>query len=822
MPRDLIFPVDIRLFYCKIIGMEEKALHILEYDKIIDRLAEFATSAAGRELCHKLRPSSDIRRIREWQKNTSDARDRIRLKGQALSFAGVKDIGESLKRVEVSGSLGAQELLAVSAVLTVAARAKQYGRMSEDESEDREDSLSETFSLLEPLTNVNNEIKRCILSEDEISDDASPELFSIRKKMRQTSDRIHGSINGLLNTYRDYLTDSVVTQRDGRYCLPVKAEYKSRVPGMVHDASSTGMTLFIEPMVIVNLNNELSELAIQEKKEIERVLERLSLSLTPYTVELADDVKLLRKLDMIFAKARYSYEISGCEPVFSKDRVVELKAARHPLIPKDRVVPIDLSLGKDFDLLIITGPNTGGKTVSLKTAGLLSLMGQAGLHIPAAEGSVLGVFDDVYADIGDEQSIEQSLSTFSAHMKNIVDILSKADSRSLCLFDELGSGTDPTEGAALAMAVLDFLRRMQTRTIATTHYSEIKMYALQTERVENACCEFDVETLSPTYRLLIGIPGKSNAFAISRKLGLPEYILKEAESYIAAEDAGFEDVVAKLNEDRAAALKAREETESYKKEIEILRDRLRRKEARTEESRDKILRDARAEAQRILKDAKDTADEAIKGINKLKATGAFSEAEAEREKLRAGIRKNEAQGGLRVKGPSKPVSARKLRIGDGIRVTRMGGMTGTVSTLPDKDGNLFVQLGIMKSKVNIKDIELVDEKSEGKERKQAFVGQKGLTGGSGGSGSFMPKAMSARSEVNLIGMTTDEAIPEMEKFLDDAYLGHLETVRVVHGRGTGALRDAVHRRLRKLSYVKSFRLGEYGEGDTGVTIVTFK
>ena len=802
--------------------MEEKALHILEYDKIIDRLAEFATSVAGRELCHKLRPSSDIRRIREWQKNTSDARDRIRLKGQALSFAGVKDIGESLKRVEVSGSLGAQELLAVSAVLTVAARAKQYGRMSEDESEDREDSLSETFSLLEPLTNVNNEIKRCILSEDEISDDASPELFSIRKKMRQTSDRIHGSINGLLNTYRDYLTDSVVTQRDGRYCLPVKAEYKSRVPGMVHDASSTGMTLFIEPMVIVNLNNELSELAIQEKKEIERVLERLSLSLTPYTVELADDVKLLRKLDMIFAKARYSYEISGCEPVFSKDRVMELKAARHPLIPKDRVVPIDLSLGKDFDLLIITGPNTGGKTVSLKTAGLLSLMGQAGLHIPAAEGSVLGVFDDVYADIGDEQSIEQSLSTFSAHMKNIVDILSKADSRSLCLFDELGSGTDPTEGAALAMAVLDFLRRMQTRTIATTHYSEIKMYALQTERVENACCEFDVETLSPTYRLIIGIPGKSNAFAISRKLGLPEYILKEAESYIAAEDAGFEDVVAKLNEDRAAALKAREETESYKKEIEILRDRLRRKEARTEESRDKILRDARAEAQRILKDAKDTADEAIKGINKLKATGAFSEAEAEREKLRAGIRKNEAQGGLRVKGPSKPVSARKLRIGDGIRVTRMGGMTGTVSTLPDKDGNLFVQLGIMKSKVNIKDIELVDEKYEGKERKQAFVGQKGLTGGSGGSGSFMPKAMSARSEVNLIGMTTDEAIPEMEKFLDDAYLGHLETVRVVHGRGTGALRDAVHRRLRKLSYVKSFRLGEYGEGDTGVTIVTFK
>ena len=726
--------------------------------------------------------------------------------------------------MEVSGALSAHELLSVSTVLSVAARAKQYGRMSDDGDEERQDSLSEMFSLLEPLTNVNNEIKRCILSEDEIADDASPELFSVRKKMKQTAERIHGSINGLLNTYRDYLTDSVVTQRDGRYCLPVKAEYKSRVPGMVHDTSSTGMTLFIEPMMIVNLNNDLSELMGEEKKEIEKVLEKLSLSLVPYTVEISEDVKILRRLDMIFAKAKYSYELSACEPVFSKDRKMDLKSARHPLIPKDRVVPIDISIGEDFDLLIITGPNTGGKTVSLKTAGLLTLMGQAGLHIPADEGSVLGIFDEVYADIGDEQSIEQSLSTFSAHMRNIVDILSKADAHSLCLFDELGSGTDPTEGAALAMAVLEFLRRMQTRTMATTHYSEIKIYALQTERVENACCEFDVETLSPTYHLLIGVPGRSNAFAISRKLGLPEYILKDAEKYIAAEDSSFEDVVEKLNEDRAAVQKAREETESYKKEIEILRDRLRRKEARAEESRDKILREARAEAQKILKDAKDTADEAIRNINKLRDTGAFSDAESEREKLRAGIRKNEAKGQITVKGPSKPVSARKLRIGDGIRVTRMGGMTGTVSTLPDKDGNLFVQLGIMKSKVNIRDIELIPDEGPRKDgKKPSFVGQKGLTGGSGASGSsFMPKAMSVSSEVNLIGMTTDEAVPEMEKFLDDAYLAHLETVRVVHGRGTGALKEAVHRRLKKLPYVKSFRLGEYGEGDTGVTIVTFK
>ena len=805
--------------------MEEKTLHILEFDKIIERLSDFATSRAGKELCLRLRPSSDPSRIREWQKNTSDAKDRIRLSGQSPNFSGVRELSDSLKRLKVSGTLGIHELIGISSLLTAAARIKQYGRRAgEGEDEQRQDSLSELFELLEPLTNINNELKRCILSEDEIADDASPELFSVRKRMRQVSDRIHGSINGLLNSYRDYLTDSVVTQRDGRYCLPVKAEYKSKVPGMVHDASSTGMTLFIEPMLIVNLNNELSELSAAEKKEIEKVLESLSLELAPYTKELSEDIKLLRKLDMIFAKAKYSYELSASEPVLGSELIIELKSARHPLIPGDRVVPIDLSIGREYDLLIITGPNTGGKTVSLKTAGLLTLMGQAGLHIPANEGSVIGIFDSVYADIGDEQSIEQSLSTFSAHMKNIVDILKKADSRSLCLFDELGSGTDPTEGAALAMAVLDFFRRMQTRTIATTHYSEIKIYALQTERVQNACCEFDVDTLSPTYRLLTGIPGKSNAFAISRKLGLSEYILQDAEKYIAAEDAGFEDVIEKLNADRAAAEKAREDAESYKREIEILRDRLRKKEARSEESRDKILREARAEAQRILKSAKDTADEAIKNIDKLKYTGAFSEAEAEREKLRAGIKQNEAVSSLRSKGPSKPVSPRRLSVGDSISLPRMGGMKGTVSTLPDKDGNLYVQLGIMRSKVNIKDIELSEGSGEPPQKKASFVGQKGLTGGrsSGGGGDFMPKAMSVGSEVNLIGMTTDEAIPEMEKFLDDAYLAHLESVRVVHGRGTGALREAVHRRLRKLPYVKSFRLGEYGEGDSGVTIVTFK
>ena len=847
--------------------MEEKSLKILEFDKIIEKLSSFATSEAGRALCAKIKPETDIRKIRMYQKNTTDAAERIRLRGTALSFRGVKDIGAAIKRLEVGAALSIPELLSVSSVLTVAARAKAYDRDdgradsvrergrtdggtgvgAAEAEEDGTDSLTEYFSLLEPLTPLNNELKRCILSEDEIADDASDGLFRVRRKMKQTADQIHGSISGLLNTYRDMLTDAVVTQRDGRYCLPVKAEYKSKVPGMVHDSSSTGLTLFIEPMAIVKLNNDLRELALEEKKEIEAVLLSLSASLSAHTFEISENIKYLRRLDMIFAKALFSASMDGTEPVFSKDRRIDLKKARHPLISKDRVVPIDIRLGGEFDLLIITGPNTGGKTVSLKTAGLLTLMGQAGLHIPAAEGSVLGVFEEVYADIGDEQSIEQSLSTFSAHMTNIVRILDKADSNSLCLFDELGAGTDPTEGAALATAILNFLHNMQARTIATTHYSELKVYALQTEGVENACCEFDLATLRPTYRLLIGVPGKSNAFAISKKLGLPDYIIDDAKQYIENEDEHFEDVIQKLNDDRAKAEKSRMEIESYKREIETLRARIRQKETRLDENKDKILRDAKAEASRILKDAKDTADTAIRRLNKLSQTGGAgdikAEAEAEREKLRSGIKKNEGGAALKIKGPAQPVSAKKIRIGDGIRVTSMGGMKGTVSSLPDKSGNLFVQLGIMKSKVNIRDVELVSEaqvsgpgissrsggavkgafgSTFGGPRKGAGTGNGGSGTGSGSFGTFSPKSFSVRPEVNLIGMTTDEAVPVMEKYLDDAYLAHLEQVRVVHGRGTGALKNAVHARLKKLKYVKEFRLGTFGEGDTGVTVVTFK
>lgn len=796
--------------------MNSKTLKILEYDKILKLLSDHATSTRGKEECLKIIPSTEPEKIRALQDNTADALDRIRLKGSSLSFSGVKDIGESVKRLEVGSSLNAHELLCVSSLLSIAARAKAYDRT--DDSEEKRDSLSELFEELSPLTPVNNEIKRCIISEEEIADDASPGLRHVRRQIRLNSERIHSAMQSALNSYRNYLQDAIITQRDGRYCLPVKAEYKSMVQGMVHDASSTGSTLFIEPSSVVKLNNDLRELFAEEKKEVEAVLASLSEQLSPHSSELMVDLKILTALDVIFAKASLSLSYKGSRPLFNDKKIIDIKAARHPLIPKDRVVPIDIRLGEGYDLLIITGPNTGGKTVSLKTTGLFTLMGQSGLQIPADEKSRLGIFDEVYADIGDEQSIEQSLSTFSAHMTNIVDILKKADSNSLCLFDELGAGTDPTEGAALAIAVLSFLHNMKTRTVATTHYSELKIYALETEGVENACCEFDVATLRPTYRLLIGIPGKSNAFAISKRLGLPDYIIDDARRHIKAEAESFEDVIQKLESDRLRMEKDRAQIESYKKEVEQLRARIKDKESRIDESREKILRNARSEAQRILKEAKDTADKTVRNINKLAEGSGFQGAvESERQKLRDKLKETESGLGIKVKGPDRPASPKKLKIGDGVRLPLMNNITGTVATLPDKNGNLFVNIGIMKSKVNARDIELLNESTvsgPGFSSKQSS--SKSTRGG------FSPKSLSVSPEINLIGMTTDEAIPLLDKYLDDAYLAHLASVRVVHGRGTGALKKAVHNHLKRLDYIKSYRLGEFGEGDTGVTIVSFK
>ena len=786
--------------------MNEKALKTLEYTKIIDQLTEYASTEMGKQMCRELQPSCDLGTIRQSQTETTDALTRVRMKG-SLSFGGVKDVRGSMKRLEIGSSLGIPELLAVSSLLTVAARAQSYGRHEKSE-EFPDDSLDERFRALDPLTPVNNEIKRCLPSEDEVSDDASPGLAKVRRSMKIVGGRVHTQLNSILNSSRTYLQDAVITMRDGRYCLPVKAEYKSQVPGMVHDQSSTGSTVFIEPLAIVKLNNELRELEIQEKREIEFVLAALSSQLMPYTDAILSDL---------------SRHYNCVEPKFNNKRYINIKDGRHPLLNPKQVVPINIWVGDSFDLLIVTGPNTGGKTVSLKTVGLFTLMGQSGLHIPAFEGSELAVFDNVFADIGDEQSIEQNLSTFSAHMTNIVSILNEADANSLCLFDELCSGTDPTEGAALAIAVLNFLHNMTCRTIATTHYSELKVFALTAPGVENACCEFNVETLRPTYRLLIGIPGKSNAFAISRKLGLPDYIIDEAKNQMEQKDESFEDLLANLENSRVTIEKEREEIASYKQEIETLKNRLQQKEERFSEQKEKMLSKAREEAQKILQDAKDTADQTIRNINKLaKSSGVNKELEAERTKLRGKIQDVDKK--LAVKktaAPKKAVSAKKLRLGDTVRVLSMN-LKGTVSSLPNAKGDLYVQMGILRSLVNIRDLEMVEE---------ASITGPGLsgthTGGSRGSGSGsskikMSKSFSVSPEVNLIGMTVDEAIPVLDKYLDDAYLAHLPQVRVVHGRGTGALKAGVHRHLKKLSYVKEYRLGEFGEGDTGVTIVTFK
>lgn len=792
-----------------LVVMEEKTLKILEYDKILERLSTYATSEAGREYCLRLTPSSNFRHLSLWQKNTTDACTRIRLSGHSVSFRGLKDIPDTLKRIDMGASLSIPELLAVSAVLTVSDRVKRFDAYDEGD----EDSLSEMFGMIDPLNDINRNLQRCIIDEETIADDASPGLFSIRKRMQKAESDIHDTMAARLNSSREYLTDAVITLRDGRYCLPVKAEYKSKVPGIVHDTSSTGLTLFIEPMAVVNLNNELRELAGEELKEIERILSELSSSLMPYTDTIADNIKLLKKLDMIFAKALYSNDIDGTEPKFSRDKSIDFKEARHPLIDKEKAVPVNVRLGSDFGLLIITGPNTGGKTVSLKTVGLLTLMAQSGLHIPAADGSFAGIYKNVFADIGDEQSIEQSLSTFSSHMTNTVHILNEADPDCLCLFDELGSGTDPTEGAALGIAILDFLHNMKVNTMATTHYAELKIYALETPGVENACCEFDVETLKPTYKLLIGVPGRSNAFAISERLGLPQYIIDEARRRIDTENESFETVIRQLNEDRIGAEKAREDADKYRLESEKLRNRLKEREEKLEKNRDKIINEAKQEAQRILKEAKETADSAIRNINQLKSVEDYAKAEKERERLRKNLKDTASKGGFGEKGPSQPVSPKKIKVGDMVRVMPMGGVTAEVMSLPDKDNNISVRIGFMQSRVSVRDVEFAGN-SNAQASKPKQPAKK--------SGSYSPKALTVSHELNLIGMTTDEARPVLEKYLDDAYLAHMDQVRIVHGRGTGALKNMVHERLKKIKYVDSFRLGVFGEGDTGVTIVKFK
>ncbi len=796
--------------------MNRKVLHTLEFEKIIEKLTDYASTPSGRELCRTLEPMTHIDDVRLAQKETSDAVSRVIHNGP-LSFSGVHDIRGSLKRLQIGGVLGMSELLHISSLLSAAARVKSFGRSNMEDG--IADSLTEAFSLLEPLTPLNQEIQRCILSEEEMSDDASSGLRHVRRSIRVTGERIHSQLNTLLNGNRAYLQDAVITTRDGRYCLPVKAEYKAQVPGMIHDQSSTGSTYFIEPMAVIRLNNELRELEAQEQKEIEAVLAVLSSSAAEQAVYLESDYELLGRLDFIFARAALSAHYKCTEPVFNTEGYLYIKDARHPLLDPRTVVPITAELGKEFDLLIITGPNTGGKTVSLKTVGLFTLMGQSGLHIPAFEGSQLAVFDEVFADIGDEQSIEQSLSTFSSHMTNIVSILEKADSRSLVLFDELGAGTDPTEGAALAISILTFLHNMRVRTMATTHYSELKVYALSTDGVENACCEFDVNTLRPTYRLLIGIPGKSNAFAISKKLGLPDYIIEDARKRIGSEDAAFEDLLSDLEKNRVELERERLEVNSYKAEIAMLKEQLSKKQDRLDENREKILARANEEARKILADAKASADETIRNINRLSAkSGVGKELEKERKKLRDHLDKVNSSMAVKAQKPKKAYRPEDFRVGDAVRVLSMN-LNGTVGALPNAKGEVTVQMGILRSQVNIKDLELLQEDTI-----STPIGNMGKkeTQRNGHSGSIrMSKSSSVSPEINLIGKTTDEAIPELDKYIDDAYLAHLPQVRVIHGRGTGALKNAVHQFLRRCRHVSSYRLGDFGEGGTGVTIVQF-
>ena len=796
--------------------MNEKSLRILEYNKIIEMLSSKAHSKAGKLLCDGLKPIDNLNEVISSLQNTDDALKRL-LRNGNISFAGNKDIRQSLLRLKKGSSLNALELLLICDLLEASSRVKSY--LKKEHPDDEDDSLDKYYAMLEPLTKHSLEIRRCIISEDEIADDASSELKAIRRHIKGTNDKIHSELTRMVNTtYRTYLQDAVITMRDGRYCIPVKAEYKSNVPGMVHDQSGSQSTFFIEPAAIVNLNNELKQLSIDEEREVGVILAKLSSDLSDHLDEIMTDSEVLTILDFIFAKANLALDMNATRPLYNVFGHVNLKKARHPLLDKNKVVPIDIKLGYDFDLLIITGPNTGGKTVALKTIGLLSLMGQAGLFIPAKDASELSIFDNIYADIGDEQSIEQSLSTFSSHMKNIVEILHEADEKSLCLFDELGAGTDPIEGAALAISVLSDLHARKVRSVATTHYSELKVYALQEEGVENACCEFDVDTLRPTYRLLIGIAGKSNAFAISSKLGLPSYIIDDAKSRISKKDESFEDVLTELENNRVIIENEKAEIEKLKREIELLKKDYENRQKKLLESKDKIIREATEEAREILQDAKNTADIAIRDLMKKENRGDIRSMERNRTKLREKIDNTNSK----VSITSSTVNKKKnkpsdFKLGEDVRIISLN-MEGTINSLPDSKGNLYVLCGIMRMQAKMDDIEFIDKPDiivKDMKFKSGDLSKKSHQ-------KSLSKASSISMEINLLGKMVDEAIAELDKYLDDAYLSHLSSVRIVHGKGTGALRNAVHNYLKNVSYVSSYRLAEYGEGDAGVTIVEFK
>ena len=791
--------------------MNKKTLSKLEYDKIINLLVDQASSESGKTRCKNLKPMTDLEEINTAEEQTAAAFTRIVKKGR-LSFSGCYAVEDSMKRLEVGAALSAPELLRICKLLEVANRAKAYGR--HDTVDELADCLDVYFEQLSPLTPLSTEIRRCIISEEEISDDASSTLKHIRRNIESINDKVHSTLTSLVNgSLRSYLQDPIITMRGDRYCIPVKAEYRSQVNGMIHDQSSTGSTLFIEPMAVVKLNNDLKELYGKEQEEIQVILARLSVDVAEYMDAIRTNYKILSELDFIFAKGSLALSMNASRPIFNTKGYIHIREGRHPLLNKKTVVPITVTLGGEFDLLIITGPNTGGKTVSLKTVGLFTLMGQAGLHIPALDRSELAVFENVYADIGDEQSIEQSLSTFSSHMTNIVSFLQEVDERSLVLFDELGAGTDPTEGAALAIAILSYLHDRGIRTMATTHYSELKVFALSTPGVENACCEFNVDTLRPTYHLLIGIPGKSNAFAISSKLGLPDHIIESAKTHLSEQDESFEDLLADLETNRRTIEKEQAEIAAYKREIEQLKHELHAKQEKLDERKERIIQEANEKANAILREAKEVADETIKQFRKFgKENISAAELEKERERLRQKMAKTQTGMKIEPKKPKKQHKPSDFRLGESVKVLSLN-LKGSVISLPDAKGNLTVQMGILRSQVNISDLEIMEEPMTmtEKQRQRTSAGKM-----------KMGKAMTVSPEINLLGKTVDEAIAELDKYLDDAYLSHLSPVRIVHGKGTGALRAGIHNYLKRQKHVKSYRLGAFGEGDAGVTIVEFK
>ena len=809
--------------------MNKRSLRILEFTKILSMVNEYAASPMAKRRIDRMKPQRDIDVIRKLQEETNDALNRLNRHGN-ISFSGLRDIGASIKRLEVQGTLTSQELLDIAAVLQVAKAVKQYGdgsdltealasRNQEPVSQTTNDSLTERFNMLLPLEHIASEITRCILSENEYADDASSGLKNIRREIRLTNDKLHQQLDKIIKSdaNRDQLQDSLITMRNGRYCIPVKQEYRSKFPGMIHDQSSTGSTLFIEPMAVVNLNNQIKELANEELLEIEKILETLSAQAATYVSDIAYDLELLTDLDFIFAKAKFARATNSTRPIFNTDGIIDIRQGRHPLLEKHSVVPVDIRLGEAYNLLIITGPNTGGKTVSLKTLGLFSLMGQAGLHIPAMEESRLAVFDDIFADIGDEQSIEQNLSTFSSHMSNIVYIVQHATPNTLCLFDEPGGGTDPVEGAALAVSILNYLKSMGARCMATTHYSELKTYALSTDGVENASCEFDVATLRPTYRLTIGIPGKSNAFAIASKLGLPEYIITSAKEQIDSDAVDMETLLADLEASRRSMEENEKAIEAYKQEIESLKESLKKKEENLDTKKAEILKKAREEARDIIEEAKETADQTIRDYNKWRSNPSKADMrtmEEKRSSLRNKIKDYEKAGASETKKQTSNHKASDFHIGDTVQVLSMG-TRGTITTLPNNKGIAGVQMGIMSAMLPISDLLIIPESTISVNgEKQKYAGRR-----AGGDHTTVNKAKTFSPELNVMGKTVDEACFEIDKYLDDAVLAHISRVTIIHGKGTGALRKGIWQYLKNHPLVQSYRSGEFGEGEYGVTIV---